>query len=110
MVIVTSWRAYELLYAPVVKGHLRVLELKYHSLIRDTIELRLKHHPEIETTNRKPLKRPVFFGATWELRIGPNNRFRVFYKVDRSNHRVAILAIGEKQGQRLILGREEVQL
>jgi hypothetical protein len=25
----------------------------------------------------------IAFGGEWKLRFGPNNRFRVFYKVDR---------------------------
>jgi len=26
------------------------------------------------------IKRPIAFGADWELRLGPKNRFRVFYR------------------------------
>jgi len=102
--------AFELIYAPLVKRQLRAIEPKYHSLIRKAIELRLKHESDVESKNRKPLKRPVLLGAKWELRSGPGNRFRVFYKVDRKAHEVDILAIGEKRGERLIVGREEVEL
>src|SRR5947208_12079453 len=38
--------------------------------------------PEKATRNRKPLERPVALAAGWELRFGPGNRFRVFYRVD----------------------------
>ena len=62
----------------------------------------------METRNRKPLKRPVIFGAKWELRLGPNNRFRVFYRVDRDRGEVILLAIGEKIGTQLFIGGEEV--
>jgi mRNA-degrading endonuclease RelE of RelBE toxin-antitoxin system len=102
--------AFELIYAPLVKGHLRVIEPTYHSFIREAIELQLKHVPDVETKNRKPLKRPILWGAKWELRCGPNNRFRVFYKVDRKVHEVDLLAIGEKRGERLRVGREEIAL
>jgi hypothetical protein len=102
--------AFELIYAPIVKHHLRAIEPVSHSLIREAIERQLKYEPDVETKNRKPLKRPVLFGAKWELRCGPHNRFRVFYTVDREAGEVAILAIGEKRGERLIIGREEVKL
>jgi hypothetical protein len=69
-----------LVYADEVKGHLRTIEGKYHSVIESTIEDQLLHEPDVETRNRKPLKRPIAFGADWELRLGPGNRFRVFEK------------------------------
>ena len=102
--------AFESIYAPLVKRHLRAIEPKHHPFIRETIELQLKHEPDVETKNRKPLKRPILFGAKWELRCGPNHRFRVFFKVDRKVHEVDILAIGEKRGERLGVGREEIEL
>lgn len=49
------------------------------------------------------------FGASWELRFGPSNRFRVFYHVDEDRRKVAILAIGVKQRDRLFIGDEEFQ-
>ena len=79
-------------------------------MIRDAIEPQLRFEPDIETRNRKPFKRPAVFGAKWELRFGPNNRFRVLYLVDRERSRVFILAIGEKTRNRLVVGNEEVQL
>jgi hypothetical protein len=65
-----------------VKLHLKTIERKYHSLIRTTIENELQFEPDVETRNRKPLKRPVTFEAEWELRFGPDNRFRVFYGIN----------------------------
>jgi mRNA-degrading endonuclease RelE of RelBE toxin-antitoxin system len=47
-------------------------------------------------------------GADWELRLGPNNRFRVLYDIDKENHEVVILAVGIKAGERLMVGGEEV--
>ena len=101
---------FELIYAPQVKNHLRAIERKHHSLIRRTIETQLQFEPNVETRNRKPLKRSVEFEADWEIRFGPENSFRVFYSVEQENRQVFILAIGIKRGNRLIIGGEEVNL
>ncbi len=101
---------FDLIYAPQVKTHLQAIERRYHSLIRRRIETQLQFEPNVETRNRKPLKRPVELGADWEIRFGPDNRFRVFYSVEQENRQVFILAIGVKRGNRLIIGREEVNL
>ena len=44
------------------------------------------------------------------LPCGPHNRFRVFYEVDASEQTVTILAIGVKEGHRLVIGGEEFEL
>jgi hypothetical protein len=67
----------------------------------------LSYTPEKSTRNRKPLEQPAPFGATWELRCGPNNRFRIFYEVDATELMVGVLAIGVKEGNKLFVGREE---
>lgn len=110
MVIVAGRPSFSLIYAPEVRQHLRAIDAKYHSLIRAAIEEQLAFEPETRTRNRKPLQWPVGFEATWELRFGPDNRFRVFYAVDRERHEVQVLAIGVKEGNRLTIGREEVEL
>jgi hypothetical protein len=104
-----SQSRFALIYALVVKQHLRAIEPRHHSLIRRTIEEQLLFEPDLETRNRKPLTRPVAFEAEWELRFGPRNRFRVFYEVDREQGQVRILAIGVKERNRLFIGGEEVQ-
>jgi hypothetical protein len=53
------------------------------------------------------LEQPAPFGAAWELRFRPANRFRVFYEVDEQTQSVQILAIGIKEKNRLFIGREE---
>jgi mRNA-degrading endonuclease RelE of RelBE toxin-antitoxin system len=106
-------RAYNLLYAPATRTHLRAIEAKYYSLIRQTIEQQLTFQPDTPTRNRKPLKRTVLFGveeATWELRFGPSNMFRVFYTLFADENTVAILAIGIKKGNRLVIADEEIVL
>jgi mRNA-degrading endonuclease RelE of RelBE toxin-antitoxin system len=101
---------FDLIYAPQVKTHLQAIDRKYHPLIRRTIEAQLQFEPDLQTRNRKPLKRPVELGTDWEIRFGPDDRFRVFYSVEQENRQVFILAIGIKRGNRLIIGREEVSL
>jgi len=103
-------RRFTIVYAPLTKQHLRAIEPKYYSLIRDRVDERLSFEPTTETRNRKPLKRPVVFMATWEIRFGPQNRFRVYYDVDLAQQIVSILAIGYKQGNRVMVGGEEIQL
>jgi mRNA-degrading endonuclease RelE of RelBE toxin-antitoxin system len=103
-------RPFTLIYAPLVKEHLRAIDPKYYSLIRREIEAQLLFEPDAESRNRKPLKRPIAFKVTWEIRFGPGNRFRLFYKVDRKRYRVNILAIGEKKGNRLFVGGKEIEL
>jgi hypothetical protein len=99
--------AFALVYADEVKPHLGAIETKYHSLIQSEIENQLLHEPDVETRNRKPLKRPIAFGAEWELRFGPENRFRVFYQVNRENQEVRVLAVGVKERNQLFFGGEE---
>jgi mRNA-degrading endonuclease RelE of RelBE toxin-antitoxin system len=90
--------------------HLRAIEPKHHSLLRDTIEGQLLFEPAAQTRNRKPLRQPATLGAEWELRFGPANRFRVFYEIDPDNREVHILAVGVKERDRLFIGGEEVEL
>ncbi len=110
IVIMTKRQKFALIYAPITKSHLKTIDRKYYSLIRATIESTLQYEPDVETMNRKPLTRQVAFEAEWELRFGPDNRFRVFYDVGMGPHEVHILAIGEKDRNRLVIGGKEVKL
>src|SRR4029434_8222641 len=94
-------------YAPETYKHLDWIELKYHRLVATTIEERLSHTSKTRNRNRIPLEEPPSFGATWELRFGPNNSFRVFYDVNHEEKTVSVLAIGVKKGNRLIIGGQE---
>lgn len=100
---------FTLVYADEIKEHLRAIDAKYHSVIESEIDSQLLHEPDVETRNRKPLKRPIAFGADWELRLGPNNRFRVFYQVNAESREVRILAIGVKERNQLYFGGEEFE-
>jgi len=103
-------KSFSLIFANQFDEHLDAIEKKYHSLIEETILEQLEFEPETETTNRKPLKSPALFGAAWELRFGPSNRFRVLYSIDNENRQVEVLAIGVKDRNRLMIGGEEVEL
>jgi hypothetical protein len=99
-----------LIYDPEVVEHLAAIEPKYHSLIRNTIAKQLRFEPETATRNRKQLERPIDLGARWELRLGPDNRFRVYYRVVAEQRQVRILAIAVKVRNRVFLAGEEVEL
>src|SRR6266852_2519896 len=100
---------YDISYDQATKKHLRAIEAKHHSLIRAEIEEQLQLEPGKETRNRKPLRQPAPFEATWELRFGPNNCFRVLYGIDDERRGVQVQAIGVKKGNRLFVGGEEVE-
>lgn len=97
---------FDLIYDPEIRSHLDAIEPKHHSLIRAAIEEQLRFEPETTTRNRKQLERPVDFGARWELRFGPENGFRVFYRVDPDGREVHILAIGVKKKNRILIAGE----
>jgi len=101
---------YQIIYDVEIRKHLAVIDRKYHQLIRRTIEKQLSHQPGVEARNRKPLQRPSSLGADWELRLGPNNRFRVLYRIVDTEHEIYVLAVGIKEGNRLLIGGEEFEL
>jgi hypothetical protein len=110
IMVMAKKQPFVLIYDPEVSGHLAAIEAKYHSLIRSAIEEQLRFEPETATRNRKPLERPLDLGARWELRLGPDNRFRVFYRVDAQQRQVRILAIAVKERNQIFIAGEEVEL
>ena len=86
---------------------MKAIEPQHHAVIRTTIHGQLKNTPDTTTRNRKRLEAPAPFDATWELRFGPDNRFRVLYEIDEQKKTVNILAIGIKDRNRLLIGKEE---
>jgi len=98
-----------LLFAPEAIEHLDQIESKYHGLLRRAIQEQLTLTPTEETRNRKPLDQPAPLSASWELRCGPDNRFRVFYDVEAESQLVTILGIGLKDRNRLFIGGEEFE-
>jgi mRNA-degrading endonuclease RelE of RelBE toxin-antitoxin system len=109
-VFVVKKDPFSLVFAPIVHDHLGAIDAKYDSLIRQKIEEQLTNAPDVETRNRKPVRPPAAFQAEWELRFGPNNRFRVFYQIDHVNREVRIVAVGVKIRNSLFVGGEEVTL
>jgi len=101
---------FALVYAPETLEHLDAIEPRYLGLIERTLEEQLIFAPDRDTRNRKPLEAPAVFGATWELRFGPRNRFRALYAIDPAAREVQILAIGVKEGNRLRIGGKEIEL
>ena len=101
---------FTLSFAPEAIEHLDRIEAKYHGLLRRTIKEQLTYTPTEETRNRKPLDQPAPFAASWELRCGPDNRFRVFYDVDAVLCAVQVLAVGVKERGRLFIAGEEYEL
>src|SRR5258708_38919804 len=101
---------FTLSFAPEAIEHLDLIEPKHHGLLRREIKKQLTYTPTEETRNRKPLDQPAPFEASWELRCGPDNRFRVFYDVDSAAQAVSVLAIGVKDRSRLLIGGEEDEL
>src|SRR5438067_11046069 len=100
---------FELSLAPEAIEHIDLIERKYLGFLRRTIKEQLTHTPNEETRNRKPLDQPAPFDASWELRCGPDNRFRVFYDVDSASQEVRVLAFGVKDRNRLLIGGEEYE-
>lgn len=96
-------------FAPQVVEHLDAIDTKHHQLLQRAISEQLTHTPLGQTRNRKPLDQPAPFGASWELRCGPQNRFRVFYEVDAATREVQVLAVGVKERSRLLIGGEEFE-
>jgi mRNA-degrading endonuclease RelE of RelBE toxin-antitoxin system len=100
---------FRLIFAPEAFEHLDRIESKYHGLLRRAINEQLTYTPTEETRNRKPLEPPSPFAASWEIRCGPDHRFRVFYDVDLASQEVRVLAVGIKDRNRLWIGDEEYE-
>jgi mRNA-degrading endonuclease RelE of RelBE toxin-antitoxin system len=100
---------FTLTFAPQAIEHLDRIESECHGLLQRTIKEQLTDTPTDETRNRKPLEPPAPLDASWELRCGPQNRFRVLYDVDSASLAVWILAVGIKDRNRLLIGGEEYE-
>lgn len=74
-------------------------------IVVDAIEQHLGHEPAIETRRRKKLRPNEM--ASWELRVGD---VRVLYDINEDANLVLVIAIGVKEGDRLMIDGEEVDL
>jgi mRNA-degrading endonuclease RelE of RelBE toxin-antitoxin system len=97
---------YRIEFADSVKEQIKSLTARQRNTVFDSIEKRLTHEPLVETRNRKPLRpNPV---APWELRIGS---LRVYYEVASDEPDVVrILAVGQKKGNKILVGNQEIEL
>ncbi len=100
---------FEVIFDVMALDHMAAIEKKYDSLIRRTVEEQLIHEPDVPTRNRKPLLRETAVGATWEVRCGPSNRFRIFYDVHREEGLVVVLAVARKIRNQLFVGKEKFE-
>ncbi|MEM7535875.1 MAG: addiction module toxin RelE [Chloroflexota bacterium] len=106
----TSNPKYEIVYDAEFIRSMRTIDKKYRSMIRRTIQAQLQFEPEVETRNRKPIQEPNYFDAQWELRLGPNNRFRVLYRVENDVCEVCAVAVGVKIRNQVYIGGEATTL
>lgn len=65
----------------------------------------LTHEPSTPTRHRKQLHPNSLAG--WELRIGDH---RMFYDIDLDESLVAIIAVGVKRHDKLLIAGEEIEL
>lgn len=96
---------YRIIYSPEVEDHLRALTKRERNIVQDEVVEHLRHQPDVETRNRKPMRpNPV---APWELRIG---NLRVYYDIIPEEAKVLVLAVGTKERNRVRIGKEIVEL
>src|SRR5437762_2176002 len=100
---------FEIHLAPSFGEHLAYIDRKYRDVVLEGINEQLGYSPLVETRNRKSLRPPGILGAQWELRLGPRNRFRVLYNVDKVERAVVVIGVGIKDGNRLIIAGEEYE-
>lgn len=101
---------FDIIFDDAIQAHFATIERKDQSLILDAIEQQLSYEPNHATRNRKALRIPSTLDATWELRCGANNRYRVFYDVVVDERLVVVLAVARKLGNRWMIGNEEIVL
>jgi mRNA-degrading endonuclease RelE of RelBE toxin-antitoxin system len=98
--------AYSIEFAQSVREQLRAFTARQRTTVLGAIEEQLSYQPLVETKQRKLLRpNPL---APWELRVG---NFRVFYEVAADEpDTVRILAVGQKRGNKLYIGGQEIEL
>ena len=97
---------FEVKLVPSADGDLDYFKAHEQKAILDAISKFLEVDANVETKRRKRLRpNPV---APWELRIG---NLRVYYDIEEEPERVVyILAVGIKQGNNVIIGKEVMRL
>jgi mRNA-degrading endonuclease RelE of RelBE toxin-antitoxin system len=97
---------YRIDYSPDTEHHLRVLTARQRAMVFDGVQEQLEYEADVETRNRKPMRpNPL---APWELRIG---ELRVYYEIEEAPEQVVtIVAVGVKDGNRVLIGGKEIKL
>ena len=86
-------------------AHLRYLTARQRSIVFIGVDGQLRHEPTMETRNRKQMRANPL--ASWELRLGD---LRVYYDVEEKPEQlVKIAAIGIKDGNEVLIGRERIR-
>ena len=97
---------YSIEYLRPALEHLRYLTARQRSTVFAGVDEQLRHEPTVGTRNRKQMRANVL--ASWELRLGD---LRVYYDVEEKPQQlVKIAAIGIKDGNEVIIGRERIRL
>lgn len=96
---------YEIKYTTGAIDDLKTLKKYEQQLILDGVDEQLVHEPKVETRNRKQLRPNKV--AEYELRV---QKYRVFYDVDGKEKIVKIVAIGHKDGNKLLIRGKEFAL
>lgn len=81
------------------------LSARDRTTVLSRIRALLSEEPSKQTRNLKRLRSNPF--ARYELRIG---NFRVFFDLAEDEKSVSVLAVGRKEGNRLVIGGKEVSL
>jgi mRNA-degrading endonuclease RelE of RelBE toxin-antitoxin system len=97
--------AYDLNWDEAAKAELAELGSFERKIVVDSVERQLRHQPDVETRNRKPLREPLdeLPDASWELRV---REYRVLYWIT-DRRRVTVLRVILKGGATLneVVGR-----
>jgi hypothetical protein len=75
---------YDIVWDEEAKSELAALNSFRRKIIVDVVERQLRHQPDVETRNRKPLREPLpdVPEASWELRIQGDTRV-LYWIADR---------------------------
>ena len=96
---------YRIEYVQTAIAHLRALTARQRSVVFTGVDQQLMHEPTLETRNRKQMRANPL--ASWELRLGA---LRVSYDVEEPPEQlVKVAAIGIKDGNEVIIGRERIR-
>jgi mRNA-degrading endonuclease RelE of RelBE toxin-antitoxin system len=97
---------YRINYTPEAEKHLKALTAAQRALVLEAVDVQLRHQPQVETRNRKPLRPNIL--ARWELRV---RNLRVYYVVEEEPAPlVCIRAVGIKKGNQVWIGGEEADV